>query len=105
MATKTEMAAEIVRLLEDYERLRRDAAAKDARITEQHATIAALEFRQVELVPLPQAVELAGAEYETSRRWCEKGLVVSAQKHGGRWFCKNFRIGLFELMRRVAKDG
>jgi hypothetical protein len=83
MATKTEMATEIAALLETLRKFQRDAVEKDARIAErdktiaaQQATIATLEFRRVELVPLPQAAKSAGIEYETGRRWCARSSLV-----------------------------
>jgi hypothetical protein len=35
--------------------------------------------------PLKTAAIDAGVEYETTRYWCEQGVVV-AEKLGGRWF-------------------
>jgi hypothetical protein len=87
MPTKSELQ----RLLEEFQRHVAQQAAKLAEqaelIESQQSTIAALTKPSRTLKRLKTAAAEAGVSYEAARRFCDRGLLASAQKQGGLWFC------------------
>jgi hypothetical protein len=59
-------------------------AALQRTVAELEARVAQLEQPPAEWVPLKLAAYAAGVEYETARKWAERGLV-EARRDGGRW--------------------
>jgi hypothetical protein len=88
MPTKTELADQIARLNSTLDALRIANLTKDQKLAEQAGTIATLKQKRTALVPLKLAAGTVGISYKLALRWAERGGVISsAEKQRGRWFC------------------
>lgn len=74
-----------------------DVAALQRSLARLEARVAQLEQPPAQWLPLKAAAIDTGVEYETARKWAERGLI-EAQREGKRWL-----INLISLKARKER--